>query len=148
MTYIVGWLRRLWLRFTGRRELVRVHLTFRDGGGATVGPMERLGAEAYMQLKLAPDPTYQGARGLIREDRCMTMIEPVPTPQPSPAQLRALGAYLHALTEGNGGKQAAADCGIAYQTFRNSIEEAYRRLGVTNAIQAAVQLGLLVPSNA
>jgi Bacterial regulatory proteins, luxR family len=72
---------------------------------------------------------------------------PQPFLAPSPAQVRAFRAYLHALSEGNGGKQAAADCGIAYQTFRNSIEEAYRRLGVTNAIQAAVQLGLLVPSN-
>ncbi len=62
---------------------------------------------------------------------------------PSPAQLRALGAYLHALIQGEGQKRAAADCGIAYQTFRNSVEEAYRRLGVTNAIQAAMQLGMI-----
>jgi hypothetical protein len=61
----------------------------------------------------------------------------------SPAQRRALGAYLDALLRGEGGRRAAADCGIAYQTFRTHLGEAYRRLDATNAIQAVVQLGFM-----
>jgi len=61
----------------------------------------------------------------------------------TPAQRRALGAYLDALLRGEGGRRAAADCGVAYQTFRNSVDEAYRRLGATNALQAVVRLGLM-----
>lgn len=61
----------------------------------------------------------------------------------SPAQLRAFTAYLHALDDGEGQKRAAADCGISVQTLRNHTEEMYRRLGVTNAIQAALQLGMI-----
>jgi DNA-binding CsgD family transcriptional regulator len=76
----------------------------------------------------------------------MIGVAPVAPLAPSPAQLRSFRAYLHALTEGEGGRQAAADCGIAYQTSLNHIDELYRRLGVTNAIQAAMQLGWLVPN--
>jgi hypothetical protein len=61
----------------------------------------------------------------------------------TPAQGRALAAYFDALARGEAGMAAAASLGIAWPTLRNNVNAAYRGLGVTNVVQAAIALGLM-----
>lgn len=58
---------------------------------------------------------------------------------PSPAQIATLVAYVRTFSQ----KRAAKERGVAIQTVKNHLEELYRRLGVSSALEAVVVLGWL-----
>ena len=59
----------------------------------------------------------------------------------APSERAALRAYARTGDQ----RRAADDRGVSYQTLKNECCTAYRKLGVTNAIDAFRKLGWLTP---
>ena len=58
---------------------------------------------------------------------------------PTPAQLSVFAIYVRTFSQ----KRTAYESGLAYQTVKNHMEDLYRRLGVSSAMEAAAVLGWL-----
>jgi len=72
-----------------------------------------------------------------------------PTPAPPPRDLHGQAAGRHRATGplpatgGHPSAQAASDLGISTNTVHRLTQEAYKRLGVHNRLQAALALGVI-----